>query len=280
MIPTRNRADEVCGAVDSLLAQTFAPREILVVDNGSSDATLPLLRRRYGPKLRLLRERRRGVSYARNLAVGHARGEIIAFLDDDARAARDWIERMLACFEETGAIGVGGPAVPVWETPPPSYILASKKARDYIGAFTLSSERIRLRGFFDYLIGTNCAFRRKVFEEGARFLVIPRGRPTGGGDLEFSRRIAAHRPVYYDPRVRVYHNIPARKFGLSFLAQTAFDAGLKKVAIGRRISPRGWSDLWGVDGFMSLFSISGYAYGQCLRLNGRLRARRRDAESD
>lgn len=249
-------------AVGSLLAQTRLPDEVLVVENGGRIP--PPLRAAWPALVKVLREDRPGVWYARNAAVAAATGEAVAFLDDDARAAPDWIERMLACFEETGACGVGGPALPDWEAPPPAFLLRSAKARSYLGIFALEGGRRALTGWRDFLIGTNFAFRAEVFRD-ERFMEIPWGRPTGGGDFEFSRRVARSRPVFYDPAVVVHHKVGPAKWRLAPLAARAFDYGLKKVAIGRPLSPRGAADLWGIDGFISVFSGLGFLYGLGLR---------------
>ncbi len=83
IIPTYNRAGWVSQAVDSVLTQTFSDFELLVVDDGSTDATLEALAP-YGGRLTFLRTRRnRGVAAARNLGTAAARGEWLAFLDSD-----------------------------------------------------------------------------------------------------------------------------------------------------------------------------------------------------
>lgn len=83
IIPTYNRAALVQEAVASVLAQTFTDFELLVVDDGSTDATVQVLAP-YQGRLRLLRlPARQGVSAARNRGVQEARGEWLAFLDSD-----------------------------------------------------------------------------------------------------------------------------------------------------------------------------------------------------
>jgi glycosyltransferase involved in cell wall biosynthesis len=82
IIPTYNRAGCLRDAVDSVLAQGFGSFELIVVDDGSSDAT-PQLLRGYGDSIRVLRQENRGVSAARNAGIASGRGELIAFLDSD-----------------------------------------------------------------------------------------------------------------------------------------------------------------------------------------------------
>lgn len=92
IIPTFNRAWTLARAIDSVLAQTYAPREIIVVDDGSTDDTPDVLSA-YGDGIKILAQPNRGVSSARNLGIRHSRGEFIALLDSDDR----WEPEKLAC---------------------------------------------------------------------------------------------------------------------------------------------------------------------------------------
>lgn len=91
IIPTHNRLDFLCEAVDSVLRQTFRDFELIVVDDGSSDRTSEEIPDRY-PFVRLIRQEHAGVSRARNRGAGSAAGEWIAFLDSDDL----WVERKLS----------------------------------------------------------------------------------------------------------------------------------------------------------------------------------------
>jgi len=91
VIPTCNRAHTLARALDSVLAQTLPPAEIIVVDDGSQDATGELLRQRY-PQVTVLRQVNSGVSRARNRGVAAARFDWVAFLDSDD----SWLPHKLA----------------------------------------------------------------------------------------------------------------------------------------------------------------------------------------
>ncbi len=82
IIPTFDRAPWVGEAIASVLAQTYPHLELIVVDDGSHDAT-PAVVREFGPALTYLRQAHAGVSAARNHGVEIARGELVAFLDSD-----------------------------------------------------------------------------------------------------------------------------------------------------------------------------------------------------
>jgi glycosyltransferase involved in cell wall biosynthesis len=98
IIPTYNRAALVAEAVASVEAQTFRDFEILVVDDGSTDATLEALARLEGVKV-LRRRSRDGVAAARNVGAAAARGEWLAFLDSDDLWLPEKLARQMAYLE-------------------------------------------------------------------------------------------------------------------------------------------------------------------------------------
>src|SRR5437868_11412329 len=87
IVPTHDRASLLPRALASLLAQDFAPFEVIVVDDGSRDGTAAFLSGVSDPRLRVLRHGRAlGAAGARNSALALARAPIVAFLDDDDEA--------------------------------------------------------------------------------------------------------------------------------------------------------------------------------------------------
>jgi len=84
VIPTRNRARLVCEAIESALSQRPGEVEIIVVDDASTDDTAKVITETFGTRIRMLRTpERRGAGAARNAGLRLARGELVAFLDDD-----------------------------------------------------------------------------------------------------------------------------------------------------------------------------------------------------
>lgn len=92
VIPTYNRAHMVCEAIDSVLAQDYAPFELIVVDDGSTDDT-PDRIGAYGDRIRVLTQENKGVSAARNAGIHMAQGDFLAFLDSDDL----WEKQKLSC---------------------------------------------------------------------------------------------------------------------------------------------------------------------------------------
>jgi len=82
VIPAYNAAATIGEAIESALAQDFRDREIIVVNDGSTDSTGEVLRR-YGDRIRVIEQANRGETGARNAAIAAAQGEYLAFLDSD-----------------------------------------------------------------------------------------------------------------------------------------------------------------------------------------------------
>lgn len=82
IIPVYNRARLITATLESVLAQTFTAYEVIVIDDGSTDAT-PAVLARYADRVRVLTQANRGAGAARNLGLRHARGDYAVFLDSD-----------------------------------------------------------------------------------------------------------------------------------------------------------------------------------------------------
>ncbi|MET0090366.1 MAG: glycosyltransferase [Candidatus Thiodiazotropha sp.] len=94
IIPTHNRVHTLPRALDSVLAQSHAVREIIVIDDGSNDGTPDLMTRHYSNCV-YLRQDNRGVSAARNRGIREANGEWLALLDSDDSWMPEKLERQL-----------------------------------------------------------------------------------------------------------------------------------------------------------------------------------------
>ena len=106
IIPTHNREKFISECVQSVLAQTLPAREIIIVDDGSTDATYNILRdlgfNSLSTKKTVLRyffQQNRGVSSARNLGIKEARSEYIALLDSDDLWFKSKLDRQVSAFQ-------------------------------------------------------------------------------------------------------------------------------------------------------------------------------------
>ena len=97
IMPTYNRANCICNAIDSALAQTYQNFELIIVDDGSTDDTIELLHKKYNAhiangKIKIFEEQHNGVSYARNVALSHAKNEWITYLDSDDVLNKNYLQ--------------------------------------------------------------------------------------------------------------------------------------------------------------------------------------------
>jgi cellulose synthase/poly-beta-1,6-N-acetylglucosamine synthase-like glycosyltransferase len=106
-IPAYNAAEFLARSIEGLLAQTHLPDEILVIDDGSRDATCEIASRY--PRVTLIcHERNRGLAAARNTAFHSARNELVASIDADCVADPGWLANLLPHLENPRVAGVGG----------------------------------------------------------------------------------------------------------------------------------------------------------------------------
>jgi GT2 family glycosyltransferase len=110
VVPVYNGLRTLPACVDAVLQQTFPPQVLWVVDNGSTDGTYEWLveRAHEEPRLRVLRETRRGPAAARNAALQFMEAPVVAFTDADCVPDPTWLERLLEGYEEAGVGAVAG----------------------------------------------------------------------------------------------------------------------------------------------------------------------------
>ncbi len=110
VIPLYNKASEIELTLRSVFAQSLQPREIVVVDDGSTDGSAEIVESLRSPLVRLIRQQNQGVSAARNRAMREATGEWVALLDGDDMWCTDYLKTVSAMIERwpgCGAYGTG-----------------------------------------------------------------------------------------------------------------------------------------------------------------------------
>lgn len=202
-------AYNAAATLDECLAATCAidypGLDILVVDDGSTDATASIARRH--PEARLLTIPHGGLSVARNEGFRAARGEIVAYLDSDAYPTPDWPWYLALGCDEAGVAGSGGPNIP----PPGDPVGAQQVARAPGGPVhvLLGDDRA------EHLPGCNMAFRRAVLEEIGGFDPV---YEAAGDDVDLCWRVLDRGlELGFHPAALVWHH---RRSGLrSYLRQ-------------------------------------------------------------
>jgi glycosyltransferase involved in cell wall biosynthesis len=212
-ICTLDRAESIDATLNSLQHQTYANIEVLVIDNGSSsEETERLVSEKY-PTCRYIYEPRVGLNQARNRAMREARGEIVAFIDDDAIADTGWAQALVPLFDDPAVLCATGLVAPAQlDTPGQDLFERYGYSKGFSRAeFRLDAPPPNLPGFpYKGYLGTgcNCALRRTVYDLIGPF--DPRldmGTPVpGGGDHDmFARIIRAGYTLVYDPGPVVFH---------------------------------------------------------------------------
>jgi len=135
-------------------ALTYPAYEVIVVNDGSSDASAEIARR-HGATL--VETDHRGLGHARNMGIEAARGEIVAFLDDDAYPDADWLHYVAALLRADGHAGVGGPNIPPCDD---GFVAECVAAAPGGPIHVLISDREA-----EHVPGCNMAFRKDVLEE-------------------------------------------------------------------------------------------------------------------
>jgi hypothetical protein len=116
VIPAYRSGQTIRRAIDSVLAQTHVPAEIIVVDDGSPDDQAAVVERTYGSKVAVVRKPNGGAASARNAGIDRATGDFIAFLDADDYWERDKLALQLAIFRHHPDVGLVAGAF--YEEPP------------------------------------------------------------------------------------------------------------------------------------------------------------------
>ncbi len=109
VIVSLNSRDTISECISSVLTQNYPNLEVIVVDGGSTDGTIDVVK---ATPARLIVELGAGIARSRNIGVKHAKGEIIAMIDSDATAAPGWLRSLVDCLREPEVAAVGGPNLP------------------------------------------------------------------------------------------------------------------------------------------------------------------------
>lgn len=233
---TEARWDVLVEAVASVRGQSVPPAELIVVID-HNDALLARARAALPGATVLANQRTRGLSGARNSGIAAASGEIIAFLDDDARAAPDWLARLVEGYRDERVLGVGGAIVPRWAGERPAWFPAEfgwVVGCSYLGQ-PAASAPVR------NLIGANMSVRREVFEAVGGFSDAL-GRvgtlPEGCEETELCIRARQHwtgRFFLHSSAASVQHLVPATRARWAYFRARCYAEGISKARVARLV---------------------------------------------
>jgi len=234
------RYEDFVDAINSLKAQSCENEklEIVVVVDGKRELYDRILKSGIteGDKSNvkvILNERNLGLSASRNRGIKEAKGDIIAFFDDDAVADEEWIRELLRMYEED-AIAVGGKLLPKWMAKKPNFL-----PEEYwwlVGAthkgFADEEGVTEVRNTF----GSNLSFKAEVLKElgGFRSEMGVKGKgQLQGEETELCDRMRKKfgKGVIYNPDAVVHHKVFPERLKLRFLLRRAFWQGYSKRAM-------------------------------------------------
>ena len=220
VICTYNRAAYIQDAMDSLYHQTIDRKlyEIIVVNNNSSDNTIQVcedwISKHPDASYAFYNEHKQGASFARNTGAAAAKGNLLCFMDDDAIAEADYLERIIHFFEEhPDAGGLGGRIIPKYIPEEPKWM--SYYVSSMVGNFDYSPT-VSVFSANKYPLESNMIIRKKDFDAINGFNVDLPGvvgtlRIGGEGKDFFFRLKALGRVIYYDPAIKVQHVVETSK---------------------------------------------------------------------
>jgi GT2 family glycosyltransferase len=230
------RWDELLSAIDSVADQRVAAHEtIVVIDH--NDGLLRRLRAARPDVVALPSTEARGLSGARNTGVKAARGSVVAFLDDDARAGRDWLEQLLAHYDDPSVVGVGGRVEADWITGRPRWF---PREFDWVVGCSYDGLPKRTQPVRN-MIGANMSLRRAVLERvgGFRHGIGRVGkRPLGCEETELCIRARQQLPaatILFAPGAAVAHRVPRERASWRYYRARCYAEGLSKAAIASTV---------------------------------------------
>jgi len=250
IVCTHNRSASLGKTLASLALSavpTHVEWEVLVVDNNSTDHTRQCAEdfcRRYPARFRYLFEGQAGKSYALNAGIHAARGDILAFTDDDVLVDVDWLYKLASSLSDARYAGAGGRTFPEKGfMPPPWFPRDPRCASPPFALFDRGAEPCELS---DPPFGNNMAYRRAMFEKhgGFRNDLGPRfgsKAPQKSEDSEFGLRLLCQGEKFrYEPSAIVYHAVPESRVQRSYFLSWWFDKSRADIRAVGIPSPARW----------------------------------------
>ncbi|HZS12533.1 MAG TPA: glycosyltransferase, partial [Nitrospirales bacterium] len=187
-----NGSRTIRGCLEGLTRLSYPNYEVIVVDDGSTDRTAAIAEEF---PVRLIRTANEGLSSARNTGLKEARGEIVAYIDDDAWPDAHWLDYLVATFASGEHAGVGGPNIPPPDDPWTAACVANAPGGPI---HVLTSDRVA-----EHIPGCNMAFRRSCLEAIGGFDVQFR---KAGDDVDVCWRLQRQGwTLGFNPAAMVWH---------------------------------------------------------------------------
>ncbi|MBN1794267.1 MAG: glycosyltransferase [Candidatus Omnitrophica bacterium] len=242
VIPTYNNAEGLHNALHSILAAKApedAAYEVIVVDNNSSDytkETVESVSPLFGGNIRYFCEPAQGSSCARNRGIKEAKGEFLAFIDDDVQVDALWLIEIVKNLRDRDVDCIAGRVLPKWEIQRPPWI--TDNLCKALGLLDYGDTPFRIISLLHEFITANCVIRRSIFNDEAYLFKTCLGHKgtntQGGEDTEvfFSMMKGGH-TVWYCPSCVVYHTIPRKRMLVRHFLKWNYQNSESKVFLTR-----------------------------------------------
>jgi glycosyltransferase involved in cell wall biosynthesis len=218
IIPTFRRPGRALAAAQSALAQTCsADFEVVLVDNDPAASAMVPLRAICDTRVTVVHEPEAGVASARNAGLRIARGEMIAFLDDDEIAPRTWLAGLMRVQRLTGADVVFGPVRTKLAAPPQDH-------HEYFEAF-FAREPHHAEGLIRTYYGCGCSLIRRAARPSAEPFSLERNEIGGEDDLLFQGMQAKGAKFAWAPDAWVWETPDPSRVTLAYTLRRAFAYG-------------------------------------------------------
>jgi glycosyltransferase involved in cell wall biosynthesis len=236
IVCTYNRASSLKSTLESFSGLTLPPDldwELIVVDNNSKDNTQEVIRdfaKTARFSVRYIFERRQGRSPALNAGIVAAKGEIVAFTDDDVILHPEWLLRLKRAFDEFECAGVGGRVVPLWHHPKPDWL--EMEEQQAIVNFELGDESKELKDRTP--LGANSAYQKNKFAKYGVFRldlgVSGESRGITCEDSEFASRLfRAGEKIMYVPAAIIYHPVDPVRSSKAYFCKWYYNDGRSMI---------------------------------------------------
>lgn len=230
---TYNRSESLAKALESIASSTLPDSvdwEVLVVDNNSTDQTEAVVERfcqKYPAHFRYLQEPRQGKSNALNTGIREARGDILAFLDDDVVVEKDWLQNLTAPFLGGQWAGVAGRILPDPSFRPLRWV--PLQDRYALAPLAVFDPNVAAGPISEPPFGANMAYQKSMFVKYGGFRTDLGPQPFGTApqkseDSEFGHRLlAAGEKLRYEPSAVVYHAVPPSRQRKKYFLEWWYD---------------------------------------------------------
>lgn len=300
IICTHNRDDYLGAAIDSLLVQDFSDYEVIVVDNASTDTTRAVVEARSShPHLHYVHEEKLGLSVARNAGAKAARGQILAYLDDDAEASVGWLSALARIYEADEKVAIaGGKVTLIWPPGRTAPRWLSTNLSGSLGAYDLGDEIVYITQPGLTPRGLNYSIRADFLERIGGF--DPNLGRVGKNLLSNEELYMTEKAlqmgfkVAYLPDALVAHNVAPGRLAPTWFMSRSWWQGISECYREQIAGKAGWRQLrWGGERFLrgtykavkylpdpaQSFENFLYAYGQVGYLTSAIRGLLRPASS-